>query len=283
VPPAALLLVLGAAFCHSFWNLLVKTEPRRVEVTFGALLVGVLLASPVLLVHSVTELGAEAWALVALSAVFETAYMLGLAAAYGAGDLSLVYPIARGTAPVVVAPLAVALLGERLTAPGLAGIALVVLGIFIGHTGLWPSRAVGSGRALVLAVLTGLSTSGYSLVNKVGVSRVPVPLYALLVFLANAGLLGLVLTLRGRARWPFTPRGPWRRTLGVGALMMAAYMGVLLAMSLAPVAYVVAAREVSIVVTALLGAVALGERRPVARVGGALVVFAGLALMALAR
>jgi drug/metabolite transporter (DMT)-like permease len=283
VPPGALLLVLGAAFCHSLWNLLIKAAPRRVEVTFGALLVGAALASPALLVHSVTDLGADAWALAALSAVFEMAYMLGLSAAYGAGDLSLVYPVARGTAPVLVAPLAVALLGERLTAPGLAGIALVVVGIVIGHASLWRGRASGSGRALVLAVLTGGATAGYSLVNKVGVSRAPVPLYAFLVFVLNAGLLGLALTLARRTIWPFTPRGPWPRTLIVGALMMAAYMATLQAMSLAPVAYVVAAREVSIVVTALLGALVLGERHPVARVGGAVVVFGGLALMALAR
>lgn len=283
MPPAALLLVLGAAVCHSLWNLLVKTEPRRLEVTFGALLVGALLASPVLVVHPVWQLGAEAWVLIVSSAVFETAYMLGLSAAYGAGDLSLVYPVARGTAPILVAPLAVALLGERLTAPGLAGITLVVLGIFLGHAGLRRGWTAGSGRALGLAALTGVAIAGYSLVNKVGVSRVPVPLYAVLVFLVDAALLELVLALRGRAVWPFTPAGPWRRTLAVGALMMAAYLAVLLAMSMAPVAYVVAAREVSIVVTALLGALALGERHPVARVGGALVVFAGLALLALAR
>jgi drug/metabolite transporter (DMT)-like permease len=283
VPPFALLLILGAAVCHSVWNLLVKTEPRRVEVTFGALLVGALLTSPALTVYSVTEIGADGWALVALSGVFETAYMLGLAAAYGAGELSLVYPVARGTAPVVVAPLAVALLGERLTPPGLAGIGLVVLGIFVGHAGIGRSWGGGNGRALALALFTGLATAGYSLVNKVGVSRVPVPLYAGLVFLVDALLLGLVLTVRGQPVWPFTPRGPWRRTLAVGALMMAAYLAVLHAMSLAPVAYVVAAREVSIVVAALLGALALGERHPIARVAGALVIFLGLALMAFTR
>jgi drug/metabolite transporter (DMT)-like permease len=278
VPPDALLLVLGAAACHSLWNLLVKTEPRRVEMTVGALLVGALLTSPALLVHSITELSGAAWALIALSAVFETVYMLGLTAAYGAGDLSQVYPIARGTAPLLVAPAALAVLGERLTAPGLAGIALVVLGI-----GLVGGRAPGSGRALGLAVLTGAATAGYSLVNKLGVSQVPVPLYAVLVFLVNAALLSLTLGLAGRSVWPFAPRGPWRRTLAVGPLMMAAYMAVLLAMSRAPVAYVIAAREVSIVLTALIGALALGERDPRRRVGGALVVLGGVALLALAR
>jgi drug/metabolite transporter (DMT)-like permease len=283
VPPAALLLVLGAAVCHSVWNLLVKTEPRRVEVTYGALLVGAVLASPGLAVHPPSALSAGDWALVALSAAFETAYVLALSAAYGAGDLSLVYPVARGTAPVVVAPLAVALLGERLTAPGFAGIALVVLGILLSHAGLRPGRVAGNGRALGLALVTGLTTAGYSLVNKVGVSRVPVPAYATLVFLADAAFLTLVLRLRGRAVWPFRPGGPWRRTVAVGVLMMAAYLAVLFAMSLAPVAYVVAAREVSIVVAALIGAVVLRERDPGVRVTGALVVFAGLALMALAR
>ena len=138
----ALALVLGAAVFHSAWNLALKSESRRLEASLLALAAAVLLSAPVLLVHPVTELTAGAWALVLLCGAFETAYLLTLTAAYAIGDLSLVYPIARGTAPLVVAPLAVLVLGERLSAPGLVGIALVVTGIFAAHSGLVRSAAV---------------------------------------------------------------------------------------------------------------------------------------------
>src|SRR2546429_233107 len=144
MPLAALLLVLGAAVCHSAWNLLVKTDARRLQIQSGALVVGVVLCSPALLIHPLTEVSRSAWAAILLSGVFETAYVFALTAAYGAGDLSLVYPVARGTPPLLVVPLAVVLLGERPSAQGLAGIGLVVVGICArraGGRGGRPGRA----------------------------------------------------------------------------------------------------------------------------------------------
>jgi drug/metabolite transporter (DMT)-like permease len=284
MPPTALLLVLGAAFCHATWNLLVKTDARRLEVQAGALVVGTLICAPALLVHSPWELPARAWGLVLLSALFESGYVLAFAAAYAAGELSLVYPVARGSAPVLVAPLAVLLLGERLSLQGVAGIALVALGILTSHGaggGLALARA--NGRAVGWALLTGAFIAAYSLVNKVAVGLAPVPLYAFLVFLANAVLVFLVHWLRFGSLPALRRRAPWGRSAMVGSLMIAAYLAVLTAMSLGRVSYVVAAREVSVVVAALLGVVALGERHSVSRVVGALMIFGGLCLMALAR
>lgn len=230
MPLGALGLVLAAALCHSTWNLLLKTEPRRLEVQSGALTVGVLLASPVLLFCSLGAVSPTAWLLILLSALFETAYVFALSAAYGAGDLSLVYPVARGTAPLVVSPLAVAVLGERLSGPGLTGIALVVAGIWVSHLGALAGHpGADSRRALALAVFTGLMTAGYSLVNKLGVAAVPVPLFAFLVILINVALIQVVLWLRGRPAWLLRRDLPWARTLTVGVLMIAAYLGVLLA------------------------------------------------------
>jgi hypothetical protein len=107
MPLSAVVLVLGAAVFHSAWNLVLKSEARRLEASPLALGAAVLVSSPVLLVHVPTELPPRAWALVLLSATFETAYLVTLTAAYGAGDLSLVYPIARSVAPLVATPLAV--------------------------------------------------------------------------------------------------------------------------------------------------------------------------------
>src|SRR6266568_3804327 len=245
MPLAALLLVLGAALCHSAWNLLVKTDARRLEIQSGALIVGVLLCSPVLLIYSLADVSRLAWGVIFVSGLFETAYVFALTAAYGAGDLSLVYPVARGTPPIFVVPLAIMLLGERPPWQGLAGIGLIVLGIYASHAGL-------------------------------GVSLVPVPLYAFLVFGVDAALIHLVRWVRGGLTLPLGRDAPWGRTVAVGVLMMAAYLAVLAAMAMAPVSYVVAAREVSIVVTAVLGVLVLRERHSATRIAGAAVIFAGL-------
>ena len=281
MPPAALALVLGAAVFHSAWNLVLKSEPRRLEASLLALGAAVSLSAPALFLHPITELPAHAWLLVLLSGLFETAYLVVLTAAYEIGDLSLVYPIARGVAPLVVVPLAVLVLGERLSWPGLAGIALVVSGIFA--TMQWRGDARGGGlRAVALAALTGVTIAGYSLVNKVGVQVVPVTLYAFLVLAIDLALLTVVLRLRGDFRWP-RPGAPRWRAVAIGVLMLGAYLGILTALSLAPVSYVVAGREVSIVITALAGALVLGERHSGRRTAGAMVIFAGLVVIALSR
>jgi drug/metabolite transporter (DMT)-like permease len=284
MPLDALGIVLIAALCHSTWNFLLKTEPRRLHVQSSALVLGVLLAFPVLFFYPLTTVSRDAWVLIVLSALFETAYVFSLTAAYGAGDLSLVYPIARGTAPLVVTPLAVALLGENLSRPGMAGIVLVVAGIWVSHLGAAESQPGRTGRrALFLALFTGCMTAGYSVVNKAGVTLVPVPLYAFLVFVLNVAMVHVALALTGRRPWLLRRDLPWTRTLAVGLLMMAAYLGVLLAMTKAPVAYVVAAREVSIPLAAMLGWLVLGERDSGSRLAGAVVIFAGLVVMATGR
>ncbi len=284
MPLDALGIVLIAALCHATWNLLLKTEPRRLHVQSGALAVGVLMALPVLFFYPLAAVSPAAWGLIVLSALFETAYVFALTAAYGAGDLSLVYPVARGTAPLVVGPLAVALLGENLSRPGVAGIILIVAGIWVSHLGAVTGHPGQAGRrALALAVFTGLMTAGYSLVNKAGVMLVPVPLYAFLVFVINVTLIHLALALRGQRPWLLRRDLPWARTLAVGVLMIAAYLGVLLAMTKAPVAYVVAAREVSIPLAAFLGWLVLGEGHSGPRLVGAGVIFAGLVVMSIGR
>ena len=284
MPGPALLLLLGAAVLHGGWNLLLKRERGRLDVALGALAVGAVLASPAFAIYPLRSVPLEGWLLVVLSALFETGYFLALSAAYRVGDLSLVYPLARGTAPIVVAPLAMLLLGERPSAGGLLGIALVVVGIFVSHVGHLRAGPMSpeTRRAVGLALVTGLMTTGYSLVNKVGVALVPVPVYSVSVFAVNVVLFGLVLQRKG-VPLPLRRDARWGPMLAIGAMMMTTYMAIMLAMTLAPVSYVVAAREVSIVFGAALGALVLREPHPASRILGAIVIFAGVALMALAR
>ena len=111
----------------------------------------------------------------------------------------------------------------------------------------------------------------------------PVPLYAFLVFGVDATLIHVVRWVRGGLTPPLGRDAPRGRTVAVGVLMMAAYLAVLAAMTMAPVSYVVAAREVSVVVTAALGALILHEPHSAERIAGAAVIFAGLVVIALAR
>lgn len=296
MPPTALALVLGAAVLHSVWNLVLKSEPRRLEASLIALGAAVLLCAPVLFVYPLTDLPPRLWMLVLLSGVFETAYLITLTKAYEVGDLSLVYPIARGIAPLAVTPFAVLVLGERVSPSGLLGIALVVGGIFVTHSSMFSlaaragariSIAEGGGSprtaaAVLLAALTGVMIAAYSLVNKVGVQTVPVVLYAFLVLFIDLCLLTVVLRLRGGFAWPGAGPPRWR-AVAIGVLMLGAYLAVLAALSLAPVSYVVAGREVSIVVTALAGALVLRERHSPRRIAGAAVIFAGLIVIAFSR
>ena len=278
--------MLVAAACHTTWNLIFKAQQDRAEVSLGALVVGALLLSPVFAVYSVRDVSLEAWGLILLSGAFETAYVIGLTAAYQAGDLSLVYPIARGTPALILVPLSVVFLGESLSATGLLGIALVVVGMVAAHLperGLGGAQAPGDRtRAVGLALLTGLTICCYSVVNKLGVQRVPVPLYALLVFAVDAIFLAIVLRARGPLRWPLGP-GRWKPAFLIGALMIGAYAAVLTAMTLAPLAYVVAARETGIVMATVAGVLFLGERATWLRIAGAVSIFGGLVAIALSR
>src|SRR2546427_3109512 len=175
MPLAALLLVLGAAVCHSVWNLLVKSDARRLEIQSGALLVGVVLCPPALLLYPRTAVSPAAWGAVLVSGLFEAGYVFALTAAYGAGDLSLVYPVARGTPPLLVVPLAIVLLGERPAWQGLVGIGLVVLGIAAGHGGFPGGPAPGDPPPPPPALLPGGFTAGLPPPEQPRVAPLPRP------------------------------------------------------------------------------------------------------------
>ena len=284
MPLTAVGLVLFAALCHTTWNLLLKRRSDRLAAQSTALLAAVVCTTPILLVYSPGDLPPAGWALALASALFETGYVFALSAAYGVGDLSLVYPVARGSATGFVVPLAVALLGERPSPSGLLGLVLVLAGVFGGEPGLCERAPAASGRrrALALALLTGTMIAGYSLVNKVGVGLAAVPLFAYVVFALNVALVFGIARIRGRAV-PLAARARWPEAALMGGLMIAAYLAVLTAMSLAPVSYVVAAREIGVVVAALLGWLVLGEPHSPRRLFAAAVIFSGLVVIALSR
>ncbi|HEX3176090.1 MAG TPA: SMR family transporter [Methylomirabilota bacterium] len=283
---AALVLVVAAAFLHAGWNALAKRSRDPVAFLWLASAV----AAPALSPWGVRELALAGlpWRAVPFvigTIVLHVLYFYSLGRAYGTGAYSLVYPIARGLGVALVPILAWLLLDERLSRLGVAGIALVITGVLVLHrVGRPPAPLPGGALASASfwATLTGLTIASYSVLDKVGVSRLhPVPY----VMLMEAGCVAVFAPFMVR-RLPVA-RAEWaanRWTIAATGLMSAGgYTLVLFAFQLSKAGYVVASRELSIVLSALIGSLLLREGRLTPRLAAATIVLAGVACVALAR
>ncbi len=283
--PEALALVLTAAVLHALWNFAAKgvTEDRLLFVWLYATASAVLWL-PVAIVWLLATGQRPGWVWLgaaALSALMHIAYQLTLQRGYAEADLNLVYPLARGVGPLLTFVVAVAVLGERPGVWGTVGVVLVVAGVLLIS---WPRGTIRGSTwpGVVWGCATGITIAAYTLwdshtVTDLGVPPLP---YFVLGLLCQVPVLTLLAGSRvreARRAWPTLARP----VLVVALLSPLAYLLVLRAMQLAPVALVAAARESSIVVGALLGWLALGEERPVHRLLGSAVVAAGIAAIVL--
>ena len=281
---AALALVLTAAVSHAFWNALAKRACNPLVFLWSSVtLATAVLSVPALSMLDASQLRAGAPFLVA-TILLHAFYFYALSSSYGAGDFSRVYPIARGLGVALVPVAAYALFGERLSPVGVLGIALVLLGIVAinlipraGTRGRW---RVGPGTGW--ALLTGLTITAYSLTDKAGVARLhPVP-YIALMGVGTVAMLTPAILRRSdslRAEW----RVNWRAILLASTTNLTSYLLVLFAFRLSKAGYVVAARELSILFSALFGSLWLGEGRLGPLLSAAAVVLAGVVCVALAR
>lgn len=277
MPAAAVGMLLLSAIMHVGWNLILKRAPDRLLVTFWTMVGGTMVALPLALRHP--ALNGAGIRLALLSGALEGAYIYLLVFAYHRHDFSQVYPIARGVAPAFLALWTALLLHQRFSAAGLAGIALVVAGV-MAVSGI---RAVRSGAGLLpLAVAVGLCTSLYQLVDGAAVRSNDPFVYNAWVFALMALALAPVAVKAGPRSVAALRANAGRIALGA-VLTVGCYTLVLLAFRMAPVAYVGATREVSVVLAALAGWWWLGEGLGPRRVAGAAVVFAGIVVLALAR
>jgi drug/metabolite transporter (DMT)-like permease len=287
VTPAALALVVGAAILHATWNALAKQARTPLPFLWASVSLASLVLCPVGLWIAWRAGGvpAGAWPFVAATVLLHALYFYALGRAYRHGDFSRVYPIARGLGVALVPALAWGIFDERLSGLGALGVFLVVTGIVAVHrvpAAAGPVSAAPAGAGTFWAVLTGLTIAAYSLVDKAGVARLnPVPYIALL------GLGSALLLAPAVLRDPEALRREWavnrRAILVAAALNLTAYLLVLFAFRLSKVGYVVAARELSIVLSAFIGSWWLGEGRLGPRLAGAAVILAGVVCVALAR
>jgi drug/metabolite transporter (DMT)-like permease len=281
VSGAALGLALGAAFLHALWNVLLAGSRDSVAATGALLLFGVLLLAPAALLVG-GGVSSDALPFVAASAVLELVYFVLLARAYRGGELGVVYPVARGSAPVLVLGAVVFGLGKGVSVLAAVGVILVAAGVLLlGLSSVGPLRRHirdqedPHSQDLLLGLAIGVAIAGYTLVDSEGLDHAdPLP-YLFLIAAVCAVAYNGALVASGRARELKAELTP--TMLAAAAATFGAYAMVLAALELAPAPPVAAVRESSIVIAALMAWLFLGEER---RLGGAVIVAAGVALIA---
>ncbi|HEX6583541.1 MAG TPA: EamA family transporter [Thermoleophilaceae bacterium] len=273
MPLSAVALALGAAVLHAGWNVLLAGSRDTAASTAGVLIFGLaLLAVPALVTGGVS---AEAVPFIVASSVLELAYFVLLARAYGGGELSVVYPVARGSAPVVVLVFGAIALNESVPAGAVVGVLLIALGVVLVGLGAFHFRlAMKSAqphRDLLFGLAIGAVIASYTLVDSEAVEHADPIAYLALVVAPCA----LVYPLVTRTRPDLSARTALTAAATFGAFLM-----VLAAFRLAPAAPVAAVRETSVVIAAILSAVVLHEAVGGRRMAGALCVAAGVAAIA---
>jgi drug/metabolite transporter (DMT)-like permease len=271
VPPIAFVFALTAAVLHATWNLMLA-RIRDNDAALGvAMVVGPLALLPIALTRWRMDAGALPY--VALSSLFELAYFALLASSYRRAELSLVYPIARGLAPVFV------LIGSVLFLGAVPG-PIAVLGILTVAVGVLLVRGIRAPAKLADVLVAGtiaVTISGYTLIDQQGLHHADTLSYLVLVVLIPGSIYLAFVASRGG--WARVRRAATPQVLGGGIAVVSAYGFVLAALTLAPAASVAAVREVSIVIATGLAAFVLHEHVSRARLLGSVVVFAGIALV----
>lgn len=280
MPPIAIALLFFSAILHTTWNLLLKQTDDKYIATWWAVLVGSLLFLPVLFFTGLPA--KETWVLLVASVCIEVVYYALLSAAYTDSDFSLVYPLARGTAPAFIALWSVWFLGEALSPGGLVGLIIVVLGLLIvGGSGLFITPEKPHLKGILLALTIALLISFYSAIDGAAVKQTSALPYAVLVFfLAPAFASPVVIKRYGWQRLTSVWKTNRNRLILIGLLTVCAYLLVLAAYSMAPISYSGAIREVSVVLGAFAGWRFLNEKLGGWRLFGSTVIFLGILVIA---
>src|SRR5216683_5871029 len=274
--PLVTALVLCAALMHASWNALVKSDSDRLA-SFGlVMLAGSLMGLAIAPFVPLPTVAAWKW--IAASTAIHVFYFFFLLRAYAHGDLSHVYPIARGLGPTLVAIFSDLLVGERVSLQEGLGVGLVSLGIIglaLGNG--W--RGLG-GRSTLFAILTGVTIAAYTVADGTGVRSSGNPLsYIVWLNIVEGPWLFLAAFYKRRAALLTYLNTQWWRG-GAGGVIAALGYGIAIwALSLGTMANVAALRETSVLFAALIGTLLLGEKFGAKRVMAAMVIVAGLLLM----
>lgn len=293
--PLVFVLVAAAAVLHVTWNVLLKTAGDPLRAAAVGMGTAAAVICPAALVAWIAvgrpAVPGETLVLSVVSGILEAVYFAFLAAAYRRGDLSVVYPLARGTAPLVAVAIGVVILKERLGPVGSVGVAALLVGLLALQQPWRYLRAAGreGGGAAGFAILTGLTIAGYSAVDRVGVRGTEPWIYAALIWASCTIFLWAYVWLDRRVAraGPVEPAAvtfsPARAGVG-GLITLAAYLMILVAFSVAPLTAVAPLRESAVVLASGWGALRLREAADSAdairRIGSAGLILAGALLLA---
>ncbi|MDW5443851.1 DMT family transporter [Polaromonas sp. SM01] len=292
MPLSALALVILAGLIHASWNIAAKKAGGDARFALFTSLILMLVWAPVGLWAAwgvVPGWGWREWMFIAVSGVLHVLYYVVLLRGYRKADLTVVYPLARGSGPLLSSMVAIMLLGEQISAMGLAGIAGVVGGVFLiaGGPGLLraahdPEQRRRVHKGMIYGLLTGAFIASYTVVDGYAVKFLlmsPILLdyfgnFVRLALLAPVALRDMPAALR---LW----RQQWKYALLVGTISPISYVLVLYAMQTAPLSHVAPAREVSMLFAALIGGHLLGEGDRLQRLLGAALIAVGVMALAL--
>lgn len=274
--PTVFALVLFSAALHAAWNLLIKRAGDKllmtVAVTMSAGIIG-LLSLPFFPAPAI-----ESWPFIAASGVASVLYFSMVAATYRAADMSLAYPVMRGSAPLIVGLAAIPLFGEYLPLTAWIAIGIISAGIF----SMAIVRHEHGSAGLLLAILTGVVIAICTLIDAEGARRSQSPAaYTLWIFALTGLLLGAWAAIARRAEFPRFLRHNWPLSLVSGAGALCSYGTALWAMTMAPVATVAALRETTVLFGAALAWLVLKERIGRPRLAAIAIIALGAAVLRL--
>lgn len=279
----AFMLVLTAAFCHATWNFYVKKINGGPELVWLFSLVACVLYLPAAIYVFIQEAPRFGWielVFIVGSSVLHIGYFLLLQAGYRNGDLSLVYPTARATGPVLSVSFAVIFLGEVITLQVALGAALIIFGV-VSLTGGFSKRASNLKSSLAFGLGSGTFIGAYTVWDAHAVATVMIP--PLLLDYASILVRMIIMTPVAIKRVDQV-KMHWRDhrfpVFIVAALSPLAYILVLYAMTFTPVVYIAPLRESSVLLTVLMGSIILGEGDLKRRLGWAVVIMSGVAMLA---
>jgi drug/metabolite transporter (DMT)-like permease len=292
VPLSAFALILLAGVIHAGWNVVAKKANGDASFALQTSVLNTILWAPVGFALGWTQVpgwGVAQWSLVVISGVLHVFYFVVLLRGYRQSDLTVVYPLARGSGPLLSSLVAIVFLGERITPAGLAGIAAVVFGVFLiaGGPRLFRGVRDATHRRRTIAgvrygVLTGIFIASYTVADGYAVKMLAMsPI--LLDYASNFVRIALLapVGLRDPAATARIWRAQWRHALVIALVSPIAYVLVLYAMQIAPISHVAPAREVSMLFAALLGGHLLREGDRLLRLMGAACIAAGVVALAL--
>jgi drug/metabolite transporter (DMT)-like permease len=292
MPASAFALVVLAGLIHASWNIAAKKAGGDARFACFTGLVMMVFWAPLGLWlgwQQVPLWGAAQWSLIVVSGILHVLYYIVLLRGYRRADLTVVYPLARGSGPLLSSLVAVVFLGEQLSALGAVGVLGVVLGVFYiaGGPGLFraahdPAQRERMLKGVRYGLVTGAFIASYTVVDGYAVKWMLMsPI--LIDYFGNFVRLVFLLpsVLRDRATASILWSQQWKYALVVGIISPVSYVLVLYAVQVAPLSHVAPAREVSMLFAALLGGQLLGEGDRWARVGGATLIAAGVMALAL--